>query len=224
MPELRIGSRIDIVFENEFEKVNAHYMKAVVYDSESKNIVVSQTSPPLNLYFVNRRVLITYLARSRKRILRFGFAARLVDLLANYQLSSNKVVEALVLKQMEEPQQIDYRMYFRVKPPSRSNINLFFQENKVNLIDVSLGGAKFTYPKSHLFQYGDVVKFNLMIDSKTFEIDTRVRNVSIPEFSVNKTIQFVSIKFEYDDKQISALLGKAILSIERQLLSEGKIN
>jgi hypothetical protein len=224
MPELRIGSRIDIVFENEIEKINAHYMKAVVYDSESKNIVVSQTSPPLNLYFVNRRVLITYLARSKRLVLRFGFSARLVDLLANYELSSNKVVEALVLKQINEPQQIDYRMHFRVKPPSQSSINLYFQEKKVNLIDVSLGGAKFTYPKSHLFQYGDVLKFNLIIDSRTFEIDTRVRNVSTPEFSINKTIQFVSIKFEYDDNEISSLLGKAILSIERQLLSEGKIN
>ncbi len=226
MSQLKIGSRIDIVFENEIEKNNVHYMKAVVYDYESKDIIISQTSPPLNRRFINRRVLITFLANSKRRILRFGFAARLTDLLTNYELSyNNKNVEAIYLKQLEEPSQIDFRMHFRVKPPSQSIINLFFQENKVNLIDVSLGGAKFTYPKSHLFNYGDIVKFNLIIDSKTFEIDARVRSVSIPnEYSTNKTIQYVSIKFEYNDKQISTLLGKAILSIERQLLSEGKIN
>lgn len=225
MPELKIGSRIDIVFENEIEKANAHYLKAVVYDYESKDIIISQTSPRLNRHFLDRRILVTFLANFQKRVLRFGFAARLIDLITNYELSSNNNVEALVLKQLEKPSQMDFRMHFRVKPPSQSNINLFFRENKVNLIDISLGGAKFTYPKSHLFHLGEEVKFKLIIDSSAFEIDARVRGASLPDqFSNNRTIQYVSVKFEYDNKQLSTLLGKAILGIERQLLSEGKIN
>ncbi len=180
---------------------NLNYVKAVAYNIENKNIVTSQTSPPSNSHFVKRKVLITFLANSKNRILRFGFAARLNDLLVNYQLSSNQLIEALVLKQLGKPLQ--------------SGINLFPQENKVNLIDVSLWGAKFTYPKSHFFKYEGVVKFDLMIDPMTFEIDARVRNVSLPDLSVNKTIQYVSIKFEYDSKELNILLGKAILSIER---------
>lgn len=226
MPELRIGSRIDIVFANEIEKANAHYMKAVVYDYESKDIIIiSQTSPRLNRYFLDRKIIVTFLANYKKRILRFGFAAHLIDLLTSYELSSSKNVEALVLKKMEDPVPMDFRMHFRVKPPSQSNIHLFFQDKKVNLIDISLGGAKFTYPKSYLFHSGEDIKFKLIIDSTAFEIDARVRSVTIPnQFSTHKSIQHVSVKFEYENKQLNNLLSKAILSIERQLLSEGKIN
>lgn len=226
MPQLNIGSRIDIVFANEIEKANAHFMKAVVYDYESKGIIIiSQTSPALNRHFLDRKVIVTFLANFEKRILRFGFTAHLINLLTNYELSSNRNVEALVLKQMEEPVLMDFRMHFRVKPPSQSNVNLFFQENKVNLIDISLGGAKFTHPKSYLFHVGEEINLKLIINSAVFEMNARVRGVSIPnQFLTHKTIQHVSVKFEYNNKDLNTSLGKAILSIERQLLSEGKIN
>ncbi|MEN6624305.1 MAG: PilZ domain-containing protein [Smithella sp.] len=226
MHQLKIGSRIDIVFANEIEKANAHYMKAVVYDYESKDkIIISQTSPRLNRHFLNRKIIVTFLANYEKRILRFGFAAHLTDLLTNYELSSNKNVEALVIKQIEDPVLMDFRMHFRVKPPSQSNITLFFQEKKVNLIDISLGGAKFTYPKTYLFHSGEDITFKLTIDSTAFEIHARVRSVTIPnQLSTHKSIQHVSVKFDYENKHLNTLLSKAILSIERQLLSEGKIN
>jgi len=225
MPELKIGTTIDIVFENEINKSNAHYMKALVYDYEDNNIIISQTSPELNRHFLNRRILVTFLANIQKRVLRFGFTARLINLMTNYQLSSNKSVEALILKQLDKPEQVDFRMHFRVKPPSQSNINLFFQDEKVNLIDISIGGAKFTYPKSHLFLHGDMINFKLIIDATVFDLKARVRNIALPhELSANKTIQYIGVEFEHDNRQFASVLGRAIIGIERQLLSEGKLN
>lgn len=224
-PELKIGTTIDIVFENEINKSNAHYMKALVYDLESNNIIISQTSPPLSRHFLKRRILVTFLANVEKRVLRFGFSARLIDLNTNYQIASNKSVEALIINKIEKPSQVDFRMHFRVKPPSQSSVNLFFQEEKINLINISLGGAKFTYPKSHLFLHGDTVKFKLIIDSTVFEINAKVRNISQPnEFSANKTLQYVGVEFEHNNRQLDSALSRAIIGIERQMLSEGKIN
>lgn len=224
MPELKIGTRIDIVFENEINKSNAHYMKALVYDYKGDSIIISQTSPALNSHFLNRRVVVSFLVNTEKRILRFGFAARLVDLMADYKISSDKSVEALVLKQYEKPAQMDFRMHFRVKPPSKSSISLFFQEEKVNLIDISIGGVKFTYPKSYLFQQGDMITIRLIIDDKAFDLKANVRNVSMPhEYSANKTIQYVSVEFEHGNRHLETALGRAIIGIERQMLSEGKI-
>jgi hypothetical protein len=226
MAELKIGTRIDIVLENEIDKSNAHYMKASVYDYENKNIIISQTSPPLNRHFLNRRILVTFLADAEKQVLRFGLKAKLIDLLNDYQIASDKSVEALVLLQLEKPERVDFRMHFRVKPPLQSNVKLFFQEEKVNLIDISLGGVKFTYPKkSYVFLNGVTAKFKLIIDSSVFEISARVRNVSLSDgFSANNPLQYVGIEFEHDNRQLNALLGRAIIGIERQLLSEGKIN
>lgn len=225
IPELKIGTRVDIVFENEINKSHAHYMKALVYDYEGNNITISQTSPVLNRRFLNRWVLVTFLGNTEKRVLRFGFLARLIDLITDYQIASNKNVEALILKQNGKPELVDFRMHFRVKPPSQSDVSLVFKDEKVNLIDISLGGAKFTYPKSYLFVHGDTIKIKLVVGSAVFNLEARVRNISLPhDFSANKSLQYVGIEFEHDIRQLDAALGKAIIGIERQMLSEGKIN
>jgi hypothetical protein len=224
MPALKIGTRVDIVFESEINKSNAHYMKALVYDYEKNKIIISQTSPALSRQFLDRRIMVTFLANEEKRVLRYGFPARLIDLLTDYQIASDKKVEALVLKQYDDPELLDFRMNFRVKPPSQSDVNLFFREEKVNLIDISLGGAKFAHSQTYLFRNGDTAKFKLIIGSTVFNLEARVRNISLPQDrNTNKNFQYVSVEFEHDDRQREAALGRAIIGIERQLLSEGKI-
>ena len=223
--ELKIGTRVDIVFENEMNKRNAHYLKALVYDYDNDNIVISQTSPPLNRYFLNRRIRVTFLVKVEKSFVRFGFKAQLIDFITEYEISSNKCVEALVLKPCETPVKMDFRMHFRIKPPSQSNIIIFLQGQRVNLIDISLSGAKFTYPKSFLLNKGDVIDATLIIDDREFDIRARVRNIDIPyEYTTKRNIQYVSVEFEYDNIQLEVALGRAIIGIERKMLSEGKIN
>jgi hypothetical protein len=225
MPELKIGTTIDIVFENAIDKNKARHMKALVYDYEDKNIVISQTSPPLNHQFLKRRILVTFLTNVEKHITRFGFSAKIMDLITNYQIAHNKNIEALVLAQYGKPSLADFRMYFRLRPPSQSNIDLFFKDEKVTLIDISIGGAKYIYPKSRSFFYGDEVNFKLIIDSMVFNLKARVRNISPPhDFSPNQTVQYVGVEFNHDNKQLDTVLGRAIIDIERQLLSEGKIS
>ena len=221
IPELKIGTRIDLVFENEINTSNAHYMKALVYDYENGNIIISQTSPGLSRHFLNRRILVTFLGNVETRVLRFGLSARLIDLIANYQIASSNNVEALVLKPYGKPDLVDFRMHFRIKPPSQSDINIFFKEEKINLIDISIGGAKFAYPKSNLFLYGNTIKLKLIIDSTEFNIEARVCNASLPQ---DNNLQYVGVEFEHDNRQLDSVLGRAILAIERQMLSEGKIN
>ncbi|MEI6154086.1 MAG: PilZ domain-containing protein [Deltaproteobacteria bacterium] len=225
MAELKIGTRINIVFENEINKSNAHYMKALVYDYEGSNITISQTSPALSRVFLNRRILVTFLGNADMRVLRFGFSAQLIDLITNYQIASTNKVEALILKQFGKPEPVDFRMHFRVKPTSQSDINLYFKEAKVNIIDISLMGAKFTYPKSYSFRSGDTLAFKLIIASTIFNLKGRVRSILLPNnISASNNIQFVGVEFEHDDRELDAILGKAILGIQRQLLSEGKMN
>lgn len=219
IPELKIGTRIDVVFENEINTTNAHYMKALVYDYENDKIIISQTSPVLSRHFLNRRMLVTFLSNVEMRVLRFGLSARLIDLIADYQISSNNNVEALVLKPYGKPDLVDFRTHFRIKPPSQSEISLFFKGEKINLIDISIGGAKFTYPKSNLFLYGNAVKLKLIIDSAEFDLEAKVCNASPPQ---DNNLQYIGVEFEQDNRQLGTALGRAILAIERQLLSEGK--
>lgn len=224
VPSLKVGSRVDIVFENEIMKSHAHYMKALVYDLEKNKIILSQTSPALNRRFLKRRIMVTFLVTIERRVLRFGFPARLADFVADYQISSGKSVEALIIEQYKDPEPIDFRMYFRVTPSSQSDINLFLKEEKVNLIDISLGGAKFTYPRSYLFRPSDTINFKLIIGRAIFNLEARVREVWSPNNNmVNRNLQYVSVEFHHLDKQLEASLGRVIIDTERLLLSEGKI-
>jgi len=223
-PGLKAGISLDIVFENEIMKSNAHYLKAVVYDYADDLITISQTSPALNRNFLDRRILVTFLVNTEGRILRFGFPARLIDLIANYQIASGKDVEALQVKKYAVPMPVDFRMYFRVRLPSQSDLSLFLKEEKVNLMDISIGGARFTYPKKYIFRPADLVNVTLIIGSTIFNVNAKVRNVYTPvEAAANKNLQYVSVEFSHDNKKLDALLSKAILDIERGLLSKGKI-
>jgi hypothetical protein len=225
VPELKIGSRVDIVFENEIMKSGAHYMKASVYDCEAGKITISQTSPALSRNFLGRRIMVTFLVNVERRILRFGFPAKLVDLITDYKIASSNNVDALIIEQFKEPELVDFRLYFRVTPYLQSNISLVWKENKVNLIDISLGGAKFSCSRNHSFQSSDLLKIELVIGSTVFYLNAMVRGTGTPYATpaTGKKLQYVSIKFEHDNKQLEASLGKAIIEIERQLLSEGKI-
>ena len=221
-PKLKAGASVDIVFENEIMKSNAHYLKAVVYDYEKDLITISQTSPALNRTFLARRILVTFLVNIERRVLRFGFPAQLIDHITNYQISSGNNVEALIIKKYADPEAVDFRLYFRVRIPSESDLSLFFKEEKVNLMDISIGGAQFTYPKRYMFQSGDLVTCTLIIGTAIFNVNAKVRSVrtsSAP--SANKSLQYVAVEFNHDNRQMDAQLSKAILDIERDLLSKG---
>ncbi|MFO7570047.1 MAG: PilZ domain-containing protein [Smithellaceae bacterium] len=223
-PQLKAGERLDIVFENELHQGNAHYLKAVLYDVEKNALTVSQTSPALGRQFLNRRIRVTYLVRVENRVLRFGFAGLLLDLMTDYPIASGKTVEALLIKKEGRAEPTDFRMYFRVKPPSDSDVCLFWEEEKVSLLDISIGGAKFSYPKSYRFQPGETVEFKLLIDKAVFDVAARVRNVREPHpDGSSKNIQFVSVEFDRGDRKMDAALGRAIIDIERALLSDGKL-
>ncbi|MEQ8163044.1 MAG: PilZ domain-containing protein, partial [Smithellaceae bacterium] len=127
-------------------------------------------------------------------------------------------------KQYEAPELMDFRMHFRIKPPSQNRINLFFQEEKVHLIDISLGGAQFAYPKSCSFLRGDKINIKLTIDGRDFDLQAKVRHIFIPyKYFAQGSIQYVSVEFDYNNLQLETAMGRAIIEIERKLLSEGKI-
>lgn len=223
-PDLKVGSRVDIIFENEIMTNKAHFMKALVYDIEETKIIISQTIPSLDRRYLNRRISVSFLDEADGRNLRFGFSSRIVDLISDYKIVSGQNVEALVLEPYKKAELVDFRTFFRVTPRLKSDISLIYEEEKVNLIDISLGGARFTCPLKYSFKIDNKIKFKLLIGTKIFNLETIVREVRVPfEVEANRNLQHVSIEFDYNDRQLEAALGKEILKIERELLSEGRI-
>lgn len=223
-PSLKAGSRVDVVFESEILKSNAHYMKAVVYDYDNIKLTISQTTPALTRHFLDRKIIVTFLFNDDRRLLRFGFPARLVDLITDYQLASQEKVEALVLEVKSDPEPLDFRKFFRVKPGSQTVLSLLMNNEKVNLIDISLGGAKFTYSNKYAFHQGAALPMKVIIGNTTYNLNAKVHEIWTPavDHLVNKNTQYVSVAFSKVDQQLEVTMGRAIIDIERGLLSEGK--
>ncbi len=222
--DIKAGQRLDLVFEKEMNEPGAHYLKATVYDVEGGLLTISQTTPALNRRYLNRKLRITYLVRRENRICRFGFPAVFVELIPDYAMASGKTVEALIIRKTGLVESSDFRMYFRVKPPDDSGICLFCDEQKVAVLDISLGGAKFSCPKTVEIHSGQMLELGLLIDAKIFRINGRVRTIGQPENEVaGRNLQFVSVEFVDREPKMEAALGRAILDIERALLSDGKL-
>lgn len=222
--QIKPGMPLSIVFEKEFNKPDARYIKAVVYDCKENNITISQTTPALNASFLKRRVMVTFLAHKEQRVLRFGFPAHIVDLISNYEISSENKVEALLLKKLAMQEPVDFRMYYRIQPPSDTNLRIFLQEQKVGLLDVSIGGAKFCYPERNIFDLNKEISLKLIIADQIFNVDAIVRGIRDAHLTTKNTyLQCVSVEFRIADKKMETFLGRAIMDIERNLLSQGKI-
>lgn len=220
--ELKPGTPLTIVFENEINQPNAHYLKATVYDCDDALVTTSQTSPALQSIFLNRKVLVTYLVRTATRTLRFGFAGLLFGLVDDYLMSSGNETQALLIKRLHRAETMDFRLYFRISPPAGSDLSLFWEEKKVSLMDISLGGAKFIYQLNHPFLPGQAVKFKLLIGDKIFDVDGIIRRVHRPHRNrPGQRLQQVSVEFRHWDKKMERSLGEAILEIERSLLTKG---
>ena len=223
-PELKPGMPLNIVFANEISKADARHMKAVAYDCDGNTIIISQTSPALTSRFLNRRMVITFLKKIENRVLRFGFPAQLINLVGNYSLSENQIVEALIIKRKSDPEPTDFRMYFRVKPPADADVAVFMAEQKVSLLDISIGGAKFICPPKRSFNQGDLIEFKLIIGTQSFNVNGVVRYLqNLDSSSARKNLQYVGVEFNLDKRDMEIALGKAILDIERSLLSKGKV-
>lgn len=218
--DLRPGTPVTIVFETELNNPNAHYLRASVYDCDDSTVTTSQTTPALQKTFLGRKVLVTYLVQTRARTLRFGFAGLLSELVHDYEISSGKNTQALLIKRLHRSEPMDFRMYFRIKPPAGTDLSLFWEEKKVSLMDISLGGAQFIYSDAHFFQPGDEVKFKLLIGDGIFDVEGFIRRVARPQ-ATRRRVQHVSVEFRHWDKKMERSLATAIMEIERSLLTKG---
>ena len=112
---------------------------STVYDVEEPTIILAQTNPPVLKSMLHKEVIVTYLTDT----VRYGFTAELVEFI-DYRLDSGQV-EALVVKRTGPEKPYSVRMSYRVGPTGQSNLSMSVFANKVDIIDISLGGTKFAY-------------------------------------------------------------------------------
>jgi hypothetical protein len=198
-------------------------LKTMVYDVKGKNIVLSQTSPPLLQSQIGQRVKVSFvIKREGLQDIHLAFAAEVADFKKNYEISSSQSVPVIMLEQKSDLEEINQRKYCRIKPPQNSNLTVMMEDDRISIIDISLGGARLAQAQEEcLMQPDQQLKMAFLIDGRLFNTHARlVRVEEHDDASRPSRLQIFAVQFDSADSEFERFLFKKIMMMERQLLGD----
>ena len=211
------GSNVDIVLDFDWLNEKIDVRRATVYDLNDERIVLSQTDPPTARYNIGKKVKITYLLMEKDGWVRYGINGRLVKIVTDYRLSGSETVQAIVIIPEPGREFFNLRLFYRLEPPLDCGLALFLKKEEVNIINISLGGAKFTHSKDNPIMPKNRLKLILQIDKQHYYIEAQALRVSPVSGRMGKKLEAVALKFLNLDKKIQDLLSIKIRGVERKM-------
>ncbi len=219
--EIRPGMNVNIIAHVDINEEKTDVINAIVYDVDDVRIILSQTTPPLPEFYIGKEITVTYLARKEDELSRIGFTGEIIKVLNDYQLYSSQTVQAISVLRQGGFKAYDLRMHYRVKPKWDSGVDIYLEGEKVNIIDISMGGARICHVKKNPIKTGTAIAISLSIDRQKFVMEATALDVWYPHESDRKTdLEYITVQFQKLDKQCSHLLSGKLLAIQRELLSK----
>jgi hypothetical protein len=218
--EIKPGQSIRIVLNIDHIKEITDVRSSTIFDVVEKKLIIAQTYPPILKSKVGKAVIVTYLAKGKDGLVRYGFDATILGLISNYELSAGNATRAAVLLRKSEPVEYNLRFFFRVEPPSTSGLALSVYRKPVNILDISIGGAKISHDRSLKLEAGKIVTISLSIDGEDFEVNASVIRTWAPEEArMVRSLEFVALGFVDTNMHLKNVLGRKLFEIQRELRS-----
>jgi hypothetical protein len=219
--DIRPGLPVKIVVDIDHIRETNDVRNSIVFDVIEKKLITAQTTPSLLKSMINKTVVISYLARENKEIVRYGFDATIVDIVNDYELSADNRTQAVILLKKTNPVQYNLRFFFRAEPPSNSGLSMSIYGKSINILDISIGGAKISHNKELKLEPGRVIDIKLTIDGTVFDINAHIIRIwAHQEEKMVKSLEFVALEFINTNIQFKNTLGKKIINIQRELRSK----
>lgn len=219
--KLRPGLSINLIFD-----VLSPFlaMKSSLYDVRGSRVIISQTSPPILPSHVGEEVSISFVTKNKgQRVTRYGFSARVIKLIPNYEIFSSQRVPAVELEQKSDVKEINRRAMFRITPTRNSKIKIMLGNETVDIVDISLGGAKIKHAMGRVLEPNEEIRLTLIIEYRKFTVPSRVIRVDQIRNSVNShAAQLVSVQFDSTEQEFGNTLSMNILMMERQRLADSR--
>jgi len=223
MADIRPGQAVEFMYYADYAKDHIRIMRSVIYDVLDEKLILSQPQSTVLISGLKKEILVTYLTGKQGQTVRFGFSAIIVDFMKRYELASGQLVPAIVIEQTSAAERINIRLHFRLKAPSGSGLTLSTGNRKLNLIDISVGGAKISWtgPVSLIPQ--GLLKLTVGFGRQRCDLEAEVLKVWSPaNQGMHGNLQFATVKFLHVGHKVEQLLVREIFRIERQLLAECK--
>ena len=223
MKEVRPGQGVEFMYYNDYARDQIRIMRAMVFDVLDRKLILSQAQPAVLPSGVRKDIVLTYLVREQGQTARFGFKAIILEFLNHYELASGEQVPALVIERRGAPGRFNLRLNYRLKTSSGLSLSLALRNQPLNLMDISVGGARFSCPKAVFLAPHTRLKLKLGVGVQRHEIEAEVLRVwSSEDQRAYGDLQFATVRFLHAGNEVEHLLGKEIFNIERQLLAQCK--
>jgi hypothetical protein len=217
---IRPGTSTRVVTEIDPANDKIRVGSSLVYDARGSTIILAQTDPPVPKSMLGGQVIVTYLVKEKGDLVRHGFPARVCEFV-DYDLNSGQFAKAIAVEKTGEPSPYSIRMFYRVTPSEKNRLTMSILGKRVNIVDISLGGARINYSKPVALHPDTVFPVRLEIDGRFYDLDARVLRVWFVEgHTVGRLHHFASIEFAEIDKNLETALSRKIHDIERLAIAE----
>ncbi len=144
--------------------------------ADDQRITLNQTLPPLDDAFLNRSLLITF-KRDGAEAKRFGFKALVVAINAG---QDEKAPPGIVVERGEAIHDYELRKYPRFNPVLFDRIQISFDENVMDIADISAGGARGCCQRGNLqhLNRGDIIRLTVEIGNQNHHVEAQVMRIN----------------------------------------------
>jgi hypothetical protein len=211
------GLNVKLVVEvdPQTELINAR--NSTVYNVDGERLVLAQTEPAIGNSMLHKGITVTYLVKGRSGLLRYGFSAVVTGFIDYHELKSTREVQALSVWKRANPTPYNIRRCYRVEPTGRSGLDMSIHAKKVNILDISLGGVRFTYATDSLELYpASVVEVRFDIGGIICKTDaTILRTWNEEDEGLRRGLSFAAAEFLNVTRIFERELSHKIREIER---------
>jgi hypothetical protein len=213
MNSLKPGLSIRVVTDVDQMEERASVTASTIYEATDERLIIAQTEPPIRLH---QQIMITYLTREKGYLERCGFLAEAVELI-DYDGNEKRGARAIVAEKRGEPRPFSVRMSYRVEPTSENRLEMYISGRKVGILDISLGGAQFSYAPEIQLPAGVVVEVGLDIGGRSYDFEARIiRTWESTDIRLRREVVFGSVEFLNMGRTAEQALLRKIQQIERK--------
>ena len=220
---LKPGTDVSVVVSIDHIREAVDVRRSIIHDVTGRAVIMAQTDPPISRLRTGKDLYVTFVDRLSSRGVRYGFTAVVEEFLSDYLLSSGKKARAIRMRRVSGLEEYNVRMFYRLEPPGDCGLEMFLNGLRVNILDISLGGAKISHNSSIRLPIGIQTTAEIDIDGKQHRVDAIVLRAWEPEDArLRGSISYAAIHFPGIDARFRTVLARKIADVERSVHNAGQ--
>lgn len=214
---LRPGRQVELLLVTDTWGNESDVRLSRLHDLDQEGrLLLAQTFPPLGRHYVGQWLEITFLIRVDDmpggRRLRVGYKSPLKAVWSDYLVRPGLRGDVLVVDGPEVLSKFTLRRHYRLPAELAKELEVFLMpwRVQVRLLDISVGGARFSHPRARHLSVGESVDLLLVCGSLGIPLEGRVvRNGSLG--SREEAIPFTAVRFNRlapaHERQLASLIN-----------------